>query len=113
MTWHRRNLSVVTLALLAGMAGACAPGGSSDCTSTSTASCSGTFVCENSGIHGSCNKATQVCVVRPGGVGCVDIPGASEQSCPSLKAAGDAAGCMTPFKPVCDGSSNDGITVMC
>lgn|GEM_PF-5677490 len=80
---------------------------------TNSGPCSGTFTCENSGIHGFCLKATQVCLVQPGNVGCRNIPGASESACPSVEQAQSVAGCMTGLRETCSGSSSDGITITC
>lgn len=85
-----------------------------DCESTDSAgACSGSFSCGNSGIQISCDATSQVCVVQPGMVFCEAIPGASATHCPSPSDAASAAGCTTPFKPECSGSSGSGITVTC
>jgi hypothetical protein len=88
--------------------------GTSDaCDSTESAgSCSGTFACGNSGISGVCDRATQVCVVQPGSVGCVTIAGASATKCPSLAQAVTSISC-TGRKTSCSGSSASGVTVTC
>ncbi|MCW5831329.1 MAG: hypothetical protein KIS78_02585 [Labilithrix sp.] len=75
--------------------------------------CEGTFSCGNSGIQISCDKATSVCVVSSGSVNCRAVSGASASRCPSAQAAQAVAGCTTPFKPACSGSSGAGITVTC
>ena len=83
------------------------------CSSTKKASCSGTFSCGNGGITMSCNRATQACVLKPGSVRCVTVPGASSSSCPSMKQAVSAAGCGASTQPVCSGSSGSGIKIKC
>ncbi|MBX3221781.1 MAG: hypothetical protein KF795_14790 [Labilithrix sp.] len=75
--------------------------------------CEGSFSCGNSGIQMSCDKATSACVVSAGSVTCRVVSGASASRCPSPQAVGALAGCTTPFKPSCSGSSKTGITVTC
>jgi hypothetical protein len=89
-------------------------GSAASCTDTTHASsCSGTFPCGNSGIHGECDAATQACVLTPGMVNCITIPGASASACPSFEQATAMAGCTPGLQQVCSGSSAEGITIDC
>jgi hypothetical protein len=105
---------LVPLAVVAVVPLGCSAAGGASCTDTSRASsCATTFPCGNSGIQGSCDAATQVCVVSPGMVNCVTIPGASATACPSFAAATAVAGCETGLTQTCSGSSGEGITIDC
>jgi hypothetical protein len=83
------------------------------CDSSDTGPCTGTFPCGNSGIQEACDKATQVCVLHPGMVNCITVPGASASACPTPDAAKSMAGCTTGLQETCSGSASEGITITC